>query len=204
MTSVRRRLATDERRGEILDAALRVFATRDVDAVSVEELGREAGASAALVYHYFGGKRGLAEAALNLAADRLIAGLVVDTDAHPLVQLDEGLRNYLRFLEDHPVSWSALLRAGASGIEPGAGIARRVDDHAVAVARNALGVSEPVLDQALYGWLDLVKGTCLRWLEDGSPEPERLHILLAGCFVGAVQAAANADPACAAAVDALG
>jgi len=175
-----------------------------VASVSVEELAREAGASAALVYHYFGGKHGLAEEALNLAADRLIAGLVVDTGAHTLVQLDEGLRNYLRFLADNPVSWSALLRAGASGVQPGSLIARRVDDHAVELSRHALGVTEPVLDQALYGWLDLVKGTCLRWLEDGRPEPERLHALLAGCFVGAVRAAADADPACAAAVDALG
>ena len=87
------------------------------------------------------------------------------------------------------MSWSALLRAGAAGVDPGASIAQRVDDHAVAFSRAALGVSGslPVLDQALYGWLDLVKGTCLRWLEDGRPEPERLHALLAGCFVGAVR-----------------
>jgi AcrR family transcriptional regulator len=203
MGPVRRRLATEERRAEILDAALRTLAVRDVAAVSVEELAREAGASAALVYHYFGGKAGLSEEALNLAADRLIAGLVVDTSAHTLVQLDEGLRNYLAFLAEHPVAWSALLRAGASGVQPGAGIAQRVDDHAVELSRKALGVREPLLDQALYGWLDLVKGTCLRWLEDGRPEPERLHLLLAGCFVGAVRAAADADPACAAAVAAL-
>ncbi len=204
-TTARRRLRTDERRDEILEAALRVFATRDVAAVSVEELAAEAGASAALIYHYFGGKQRLAEAALSDAADRLIAGLVVDTTAHPLVQLDEGLRNYLAFLADHPVSWSALLRAGAAGVQPGAAIAQRVDDHAVALSLSAMGVSGSVrvLDQALYGWLDLVKGTCLRWLEAGRPDPERLQVLLAGCFIGAVQAAASADPDCAEAAAAL-
>ena len=204
-TTTRRRLGTDERRGEIVEAALRIFATRDVAAVSVEDLAKEAGASAALIYHYFGGKQRLAEAALSDAADRLIAGLVVDTTAHTLVQLDEGLRNYLAFLADHPVSWSALLRAGATGVQPGAAIARRVDDHAVALSLAAMGVrgSLPVLEQALRGWLDLVKGTCLRWLEAGRPEPERLHTLLAGCFIGAVQAAASADPDCAQAASAL-
>jgi AcrR family transcriptional regulator len=207
MGPVRRRLATDERRAEILEAALRVFAVRDMESVSVEELAREAGASGALVYHYFGSKRGLAEQALNLAADHLIADMSLETaaDQHPLVQLDEGLGNYLDFLEGHPVSWSALLRAGAAGVEPGASIAQRVDDHAVAFSRAALRVSGPlpVLDQALYGWLDLVKGTCLRWLEAGRPERPQLHTLLAGCFLGAVQAAAGADPACESAVAAL-
>lgn len=205
-TTDRRRLATDDRRAEIIDGALRIFATRDVAAVPMAELARESGASAALIYHYFGGKGGLATAALGSAADRLIAGLVVDTSAHTLVQLDEGLGNYLAFLADHPVSWSALLRAGAARVEPGASIAQRVDDHAVALSLAAMGVTHrlPVLEQALYGWLDLVKGTCLRWLESGRPDPERLHALLAGCFVGAVQAAAAADPACADAAAALG
>lgn len=198
-TTSRRRLATEERRGEIVEAALRIFATRDVAAVSVEEIADEAGASAALIYHYFGGKQGLAEVALSSAADRLIASLDVDSSAHVLVQLDEGLRTYLAFLAEHPVSWSALLRAGAARIEPGVSIAQRVDDHAVGLATSALRVTGPlpVLEQALYGWLDLVKGTCLRWLEAGRPEPERLYVLLVGCFVGAVQAAASADPACA-------
>jgi AcrR family transcriptional regulator len=198
-------LGTDERRGEIVEAALRIFATRDVAAVSVEELADEAGASAALIYHYFGGKQRLAEVALSSAADRLIAGLVVDTTVHPLAQLDEGLRNYLAFLTEHPASWAALLRAGAAGVQPGAGIAQRVDDHAVSLSLAAMGVTGPlpVLEQALYGWLDLVKGSCLRWLEAGRPEPQRLHVLLAGCFVGAVQAAAVADPSCAEAAAAL-
>jgi AcrR family transcriptional regulator len=205
-SSSRRRLATGERRGEIVEAALRIFATRDVAAVSMDQLAQEANASAALIYHYFGDKAGLAEVALSDAADRLIAGLVVDTDAHTLVQLDEGLRNYLAFLSEHPASWSALLRAGAAGVQPGAGIAQRVDDHAVALSTAAMGVTGrlPVLEQALYGWLDLVKGTCLRWLEAGRPEPERLQVLLAGCFIGAVQAAASADPDCADAAAALG
>lgn len=199
-------MSTDDRRAEIIEAALRIFATRDVAAVAMDDLAGEAGASAALVYHYFGGKEGLAEAALSSAADRLIDGLVVDTSAHALVQLDEGLRNYLAFLAKHPVSWSALLRAGAAGVQPGAAIAQRVDDHAVALSLAALGVtgSLPVLEQALYGWLDLVKGTCLRWLAAGRPHPEQLQALLAGCFVGAVRAAATADPACAEAAAVLG
>ena len=205
-TAARRRLGTDERRSEIVEAALRIFAIRDVASVPMEDLATEAGASAALIYHYFGGKQGLAEAALSDAADRLVAGLVVDTTAHPLVQLDEGLRNYLTFLADHAVSWSALLRAGAAGVQPGAAIAQRVDDHAVALSLAAMGVTRslPMLEQALSGWLDLVKGSCLRWLEAGRPDPERLHALLAGCFVGCVQAAASADPDCAEAAAALG
>lgn len=205
VTRARRRLASDDRREEILAAALRMFATRDAATLTVEDLARAADASAALVYHYFGGKHGLAEAALGAAAEQLVGVLEVDTDAHALVQLDDGLRIYLDFLAEHPASWSALLRAGFAGQEPGASLAGQVDDHAVGLAVRALGFSTapPMLEAALRGWLDLVKGCCLRWLDAGGTDRDGLHALLAGAFLGCVQAAAGADAACQPALDAL-
>lgn len=204
-TRVRRRLSTAQRRAEIVAAALRIFAERDPSTVSMDELAHEADASPGLIYHYFGGKDGLAHAALDAAATRLIETMVVDTSAAAALQLDEGLRTYLAFLAAHPASWGALLRADAVGLEPGASVARTVDDHAIALSFNALAVQGtlPTLEQALRGWLDLVKGTCRRWLAEGRPEPQRLHQLLAGCFVGAVEAAASADPECLPAREAL-
>lgn len=184
-------------------AALRVLAVRDAACVSTEELAAAAGASAALVYHYFGGKQGLVEAALNRAAEELMGLLVRDAEAHPAVQLDRSLADYLGFLAEHPASWSALLRAGAAREEPGATIARRVDDRAVALSCEALGAAGENLDRALRAWLDLVKGTCLRWLETGTPDAAELHSFLAAAFIGTVDAAAATWPDCVAARDAL-
>lgn len=205
MTSKRRRLDREERREEILDAALRLFAHRDAESVAMQELAQESGASAALIYHYFGDKRGLASAALERAADELVARMHTDPNDPVAVQLLVGLEVYLDYLREHPVSWSALLTAGGATDAELTGIARRVDDHAVSLSLRALAQLEPplVLELALRGWLEMVKSVCLAWLRTGEPDRVTMQNLLAGAFFGCVEAAAAADPACAPALDRL-
>ena len=140
----RRRLDRDERREEILDAALRLFAHRDAESVAMHELAEESGASPALIYHYFGDKRALAAAALERAADELVGRMRTDPDDPVAVQV-VGLEVYLDYLREHPVSWSALLTAGGATDPELAGIARRVDDHAVGLSLRALAQPHPPL-----------------------------------------------------------
>lgn len=74
MTTVRayRRLSVEERRAQLLDAALSLFAHRAPEEVSLDGVAEAAGVSRPLVYRYFpGGKQQLYEAALRSAADLL-------------------------------------------------------------------------------------------------------------------------------------
>ena len=65
--------ATDERdltaRANIRNAALRLFAERGHDAVTVRSIAADAGVSAALVLHHFGSKEGLRAAVDAHAAE---------------------------------------------------------------------------------------------------------------------------------------
>jgi AcrR family transcriptional regulator len=188
----RRRLSTEDRRTEILAAAIEVFARNDVDRVPMAKLAAQADVSPALIYHYFGDKAGLADTALNAAADELITRFTVVGDADPMPQLLRSLADYLDFLEHHPSSWAALLRA--RGNPAMAAIAQRVDDSAAAFMTEmlmAMDFTSPHVDLAVRGWLDLIKGTCLRWLETGAPERPVLEKFLAGAFNGVVAAAAE-------------
>ena len=54
-----RRLAPDERREEIIQAAARLFEQRPWSQVSTVDIAREAGIARGLLNHYFGDKRGL-------------------------------------------------------------------------------------------------------------------------------------------------
>lgn len=193
----RRRLETDARRSEILQAALEAYAIQSPDSVPMAELARRAGSSPALIYHYFGDRDGLATAALSLAADELIAAMQVDPTATVAEQLDTGLGIYLDYLAAHPASWTALLRAGSGSDEGIAAIARRVDDHATALSVRAVTGSidgPPLLELAIRGWLEMVKSSCLHWLATGTPARPVLHALLSGTFAGCVEAARSADP----------
>ncbi|HEY5951261.1 MAG TPA: TetR/AcrR family transcriptional regulator [Kofleriaceae bacterium] len=61
----RRRRAPEEARQLLLDAAERLFADDNPDAVGLKEVAREAGVSHALITHYFGTYAGLVEATLQ-------------------------------------------------------------------------------------------------------------------------------------------
>jgi AcrR family transcriptional regulator len=194
----RRRIAPDARRAQLVQAALDLLADHDAETLSMEQIGQRAGASAALVHHYFGTKQALVVAALQAAADELIARVAPDPDDPALAQLAAGLGQYLDYLEAHPVSWSALLRAGSTAIDPVAQVARAVDDHAYGLVLSAVSAAEPVspaLAAAVRGWIAHIKAVCLEWLTHGDLDRAQVETLLSMAFVGAVQAAAAADPA---------
>src|SRR5258705_6445391 len=66
--SGRRRLPVQRRREELIAVALELYSRSPGHQVSIEDVADAAGASRALVYHYFGGKHGLYVAALRTAA----------------------------------------------------------------------------------------------------------------------------------------
>jgi AcrR family transcriptional regulator len=67
----RTRLAREERRELLVDAATQVFNGRDPSEVTFEEIADAAGVSRALVYNYFGDRQGVLEAVARRSADQL-------------------------------------------------------------------------------------------------------------------------------------
>ena len=69
------RLPPEERRAQILAAALPCFARRGYVAAGTRDLARAAGISEPILYRHFGDKSGLFRAVLEVAGDRLTAAL---------------------------------------------------------------------------------------------------------------------------------
>ncbi len=69
MSAVGRRPGNADTRGEIIEAAKRVFAANGYDGTSLRAVAREAGVDPALVHHYFDGKASLFVAAMALPFD---------------------------------------------------------------------------------------------------------------------------------------
>lgn len=72
-TAARRRLSVGERRDELINAALELLSSRAATEVSMDDVAASAGASRALIYHYFGSKQELYLEALHRAAGDLTA-----------------------------------------------------------------------------------------------------------------------------------
>jgi AcrR family transcriptional regulator len=62
--------ASRDRRGAILDAAIKVIARRGVRGLRVEQVAAEAGVAVSLIYYYFDNRNGLVRATLEHANER--------------------------------------------------------------------------------------------------------------------------------------
>ncbi|NUW32307.1 TetR/AcrR family transcriptional regulator [Nonomuraea sp. SMC257] len=178
----RRRLTVDRRREELIAAALELFGGRDVEHVSIDDVAARAGASRALVYHYFGGKQELYVAALRSAAERLESRLVPQGDGRPLEDLATGLASYFDFVEQHAAGYAALLRGGPAGRADEVGeIVDGVRRRLFLLVQRQMRVTEPspVLRATLRSWIASVETAGLDWLEHrdmGRAELERLLV----------------------------
>jgi AcrR family transcriptional regulator len=114
----RRRLSVQRRRDELIEVALELYSRHPGHQVSIEDVADAAGASRALVYHYFGGKRGLQLAALAAAADQFTAALPAPAPRRAGEQLRQQLEGlvgrYLDHVEGHAAGFAALQRSAAT------------------------------------------------------------------------------------------
>lgn len=192
----RRRLSVDRRREELIAAALELFSRHDAEDVSIDDVAASAGASRALVYHYFGGKQELYVAALRSAAAELQARLHPQGEGGPLGQLAMGLTRYFDFVEEHAAGFAALLRGGPANRAGEIGeIVDGVRQRMLRMIMHEMGVDGPgpALRVTLRSWIASVETAGLDWLEHRDMERAELERLLVGQMVALLEAAGEHD-----------
>src|SRR3954449_10581647 len=156
----RRRLSVDARRDELISAALELFSDRPPEDISIDDVADAAGASRALVYHYFGGKQELYLAALHSAAQRLSDLLEPPSTGRPIERLAVSLHRYFDFVEDHAAGFVALLRGGPAYRAGEIGeIVDGIRQLLLTRILTEMGIAEPgpVLRLTLRSWLASVE-----------------------------------------------
>ncbi|MEU9334375.1 helix-turn-helix domain-containing protein [Streptomyces sp. NPDC048290] len=203
-----RRLSVEERRAQLLTAALDLFAVRAPEDVSLDEVAEAAGVSRPLVYRYFpGGKQQLYEAALRSAAEELKLCFDEPREGPLLARLTRALDRYLAFVDGHDTGFSALLQGG-SVVETSRttaivdGVRRAAAGH---ILRH-LGVADPGprLRMTVRMWITAVEAASLIWLdEEKQPPVTELRDWLVEQFVAMLTVTAGRDPQTAGLADAL-
>lgn len=94
----------DRTRRRILQAAIRLFANHGFHAVSVDQIVGKARVNKRMVYHYFGSKDALFEAALSEVYKRIeeIEFFAVERGRSPREKLSRLLESYFEFLDNEP------------------------------------------------------------------------------------------------------
>ncbi|MFI8206407.1 TetR/AcrR family transcriptional regulator [Streptomyces sp. NPDC085937] len=197
-TPAYRRLSVEERRSQLLEAALSLFAHRAPEDVSLDDVAEAAGVSRPLVYRYFpGGKQQLYEASLKSAADEL-RDCFDEPHVGPLLpRLTRAVERYLAFVGRHDTGFSALLQGG-SVVETSRttaivdGVRRAAAEHIL----SHLDVTDPGprLRMTIRMWITAVEAASLIWLdEDKQPPSEELRDWLVEQFVAVLTVTARRD-----------
>ncbi len=157
----------EERRALLMEAGLRLFGDRPADEVAVEDIAREAGVSAGLLYHYFGSKKEFQIAVTAHAYDRVIEATEPDGDLPHGAQLVTSLRAYVHYVRANARWWAWLLRGGAGGdmrLEVLGGRLRELSSQRV-MAGQPEGAVTPVVELAVRGWAGFNAEVVVSWLE---------------------------------------
>jgi AcrR family transcriptional regulator len=198
-TPAYRRLSVEERRAQLLDTALSLFAHRAPEEVSLDDVAEAAGVSRPLVYRYFpGGKQQLYEASLRSAADALRQCFAEPAEGPPTARLAHALDRYLTFVDEHDTGFAALLQGG-SVVETSRTTAI-VDGVRRAAAEQILAHlsaedAGPRLRMTVRVWITAVEAASLIWLDESKQPPlPELRDTLIDQFVATLTAAATRDP----------
>ncbi|MBT2396420.1 TetR/AcrR family transcriptional regulator [Streptomyces sp. ISL-100] len=202
-TPAYRRLSVEERRSQLLGAALSLFAHRAPEEVSLDDVAEAAGVSRPLVYRYFpGGKQQLYEAALGSAADELKL-CFAEPQTGPLTRrLTRALDRYLTFVGQHDTGFSALLQGGSvaetSRTTATVDGVRRAAAEQILTHLGVAGTAGPRLRMMVRTWITAVEAASLIWLDEGKQPPAgELRDWLVDHFIAllAVTAATDAQTA---------
>lgn len=91
---------TGERRAELLETAMRLFAERGYDNVSVRAVARAAGVAPGLAYHYFDSKERMFAAAIEHYARRCAEGICAALDERG-ASLDQKIERAVTLAGEH-------------------------------------------------------------------------------------------------------
>ncbi|AWS47300.1 TetR/AcrR family transcriptional regulator [Streptosporangium sp. 'caverna'] len=190
-------------------AALELFGKRDAEGVSIDDVASAAGASRALVYHYFGGKQELYVAALKSAAAQLEARLRPESPevlegprgfhegGRPIEELADGLKCYFDFVEGHAAGFAALLKGGPDNRDGEIGeIVDAVRQHLLRLIMKQMRLEKPgpALRVTLRSWTASVETAGLDWLEHGDMGRPALERMLVDQMLALLEVAARHDP----------
>jgi AcrR family transcriptional regulator len=194
--NTRVRLSLDERRTQLLDLGVELFAKQGYDDISIEALAEAAGIGKGLLYHYFGSKREFYVATIKASSMRLRRLSVPDRSLPPAARLAHAIDKHLQYIDAHGPAYAALYRSGTA-IAPEVGaIVEEHRDVIMGYFLESMGITKPrpMLRTALRGWIAMVEGASLDWISHHAISRELLRDLLIAGYAALLGKTLELDP----------
>lgn len=169
-----RRLPAGERRRQLFDVALRLFAERGYEATTMDDVAEAAGVTKPLLYQHFSSKQALYVELVDSVAEDLLSsiGRATASAAGPRQQVEQGFAAYFDALVNHETAFRLLYRRTPRHEELGRAL-RRVED-AIAEAIDPLiaaGLDPEHRRFLAYAVVGMAEGVSRHWLRAQTAQP---------------------------------
>ncbi|MFD7836907.1 TetR/AcrR family transcriptional regulator [Streptomyces sp. NPDC059761] len=155
------------RRAELIATGRKLFADTSYDALSMDDIAKQAGVAKGLIYYYFKSKRGYYLAIVEDSVAELVARAAGEPDLPNAERVRRTIDGYLYYAEHHQAAYRTIVTGGVGSDAEVLAIRDAVREELVAtIAEGAYGrrAVPPLARLALVGWLSGVEGTTLEWI----------------------------------------
>jgi len=169
----RSRMSAADRRRQILDVGLEVFARHGYHETSMSALAAEAGVTKPVLYQHFASKHDLFEELLSETGDRLMRAIEAsEVEDTPRRRVEAGFRSFFRFFEERPAAFT-LLYGTSLAIDPDfRRDARRVRDTFAEYLAGLIQTVDHESALALAAGINgLSEGMIRHWMHEKDPRP---------------------------------
>ncbi|GAB2853902.1 TetR/AcrR family transcriptional regulator [Streptomyces deserti] len=186
------------RRAELIAIGRRLFADTSYDALSMDDIARQAQVAKGLIYYYFQSKRGYYLAIIQDSAADLVTFAASGVELPPVQRVHRTIDSYLRYAEHNQAAYRTIVSGGVGFDTQVHAVRDGVREAIVAtIAEGAYGRSDiaPLARMGLLAWVCSVEGATLGWIDRPELPHETMRELLVKTLGGALRAIEELDPA---------
>ena len=186
------------RRAELIAIGRKLFADTSYDALSMDDIARQAHVAKGLIYYYFQSKRGYYLAIIEDAVADLVTSAASGLELPAVDRVHRTIDSYLRYAEGHQSAYRTITSGGVGFDAEVQAIRDGVREAIVAtIAEGAYGRTDiaPLARMGLLSWLCSVEGATLDWIDRPGLSRDAMRELLVKTLGGTMRAIEEMDPA---------
>ncbi|MEU9988077.1 TetR/AcrR family transcriptional regulator [Streptomyces sp. NPDC007971] len=186
------------RRAELIAIGRKLFADTSYDALSMDDIARQAHVAKGLIYYYFQSKRGYYLAIIQDSVADLVTFAASGLELPAVDRVHRTVDSYLRFAEHHQAAYRTIVSGGVGFDTEVHAVRDGVREAIIAtIAEGAYGRSDiaPLARMGLLSWVCSVEGATLDWIDRPGIARDTMRDLLVKTLGGALRAVEELDPA---------
>ncbi|MFD5838156.1 TetR/AcrR family transcriptional regulator [Streptomyces collinus] len=186
------------RRAELIVIGRRLFADTSYDALSMDDIARQAHVAKGLIYYYFQSKRGYYLAIIQDSVTELLTLAASGLELPPVDRVQRTIDSYLRYAEHNQAAYRTIVSGGVGFDTEVHAIRDGVREAVVTtIAEGAYGRADvtALARMGLLSWVCSVEGATLEWIDRPELPRDTMCELMVKTLGGVLRAIEELDPA---------